>query len=727
MAVAVDATGTLLHTVSPASPINQTIGLTVGASANYLVIWIVFELNGAAPVLTVHWNGAGGQLMTAVGSITNAAGFVVATMYELKAPTSGLNNFTLSWTNLIGEIYVFGQSYTGVDQTTPSNGLQTVSATIANNGTTALPAITSAVGNMVVANFGDDFSWATINQTSLFLNNGTGIATAGNRAAGAASVTMSCTQTSGSTLNYAAMGFNINASAASSTSPFVNSNWSVPNAIKRSIAIDFVRNPSQFPNPIPFNSFDQNRQRFLQPKLLDASKATNLNLFKNPIPFNKTSWPTPETIYGLPQGQQPYNDALYSVVVTAPFYQTNWPIPSLPKLNQPQINYNNVLYATPFLQNVRAISEIPQAALSINYPNLVINQPVAGIPFNQLNWPKASAVPQASFDIYNIMIVSAPADIPFAQYDWPKAKSISISLDVKFPNIVLNSQVVANNPFYLQDWSETKLLYSASSSLMAFNINLFTNPIPFAQYNWVNSSIIESVSLNQIPYNLNLYAALTPFVPINWAKSFVPIVAQSQPLSYNLNLYGVIDTSVPFNQQNWPLVQQVKIASSFTNQNFIPLSTFIFVPAPFNQLNWPITLLVNKSKIETPLGSYEDLLNSVTPVIPSVDVSFRPNNPVVADSGGGAGKTRQQERREIKVTYAKSIHEHKIYKLEYKKNKKLKKAKKVKKINSDVKTLLELIAVQKVKTNVKLTFKKVRPEPILKRPEPILTKSKKID
>lgn len=213
MAVAVDATGTLLHTVSPTSPINQTIGLTVTASANYLVIWIVFEAATPAPVLTTHWNGAGGQLMTAVGSINNATGFVTCTMYELKAPTSGLNNFTLSWTNTINEIYVFGQSYTGVDQTTPSNGLQTVSTTVAAGGTTALPAITSAVGNMVVACFGDDFSWATINQTSLFLNNGTGIAGAGNRAAGAASVTMSCTQTSGSTLNYAAMGFNINATA----------------------------------------------------------------------------------------------------------------------------------------------------------------------------------------------------------------------------------------------------------------------------------------------------------------------------------------------------------------------------------------------------------------------------------------------------------------------------------------------------------------------------------
>ncbi len=83
-------------------------------------------------------------------------------------------------------------------------------------------------------------------------------------------------------------------------------------------------NPNLFKNPIPFNQFDWSKPLRIPEAPFDLSVQTNPNLFKNPIPFlniGGSSW----GVTDLPVPQQPYNQNLYSVVVTTlPFNQTAW-------------------------------------------------------------------------------------------------------------------------------------------------------------------------------------------------------------------------------------------------------------------------------------------------------------------------------------------------------------------------------------------------------------------
>jgi hypothetical protein len=138
------------------------------------------------------------------------------------APTAGNKNLNITWTGSAGEFLVFGESFTGVDQTTPTSSVQTTNnSSLGANATLSLSAITSAVGNMCVATFSNDFTWASTNQTQEFVTNGGTVAHAANRAAGAGSVTMSATN--GTTAdNACGVGCNLNAAAGGVVQTQVN-------------------------------------------------------------------------------------------------------------------------------------------------------------------------------------------------------------------------------------------------------------------------------------------------------------------------------------------------------------------------------------------------------------------------------------------------------------------------------------------------------------------------
>jgi hypothetical protein len=218
MAVALDATcTTAIDNTSATNPFNAVINLTVGAGANYLVVFCLFDPNSLTSI-SAHWDSAGtNQLMTNVGSAANSSGVCQIQAFELKAPTAGAKLLNVAWTGAKNELIIYAASFSGVDQTTPHSGLQTASGTLGANANTSLPAITSATGNAVVAAYVNDFRWATTQSNGTALAavvSGTNLGGWANRQAGAASVTMAATNASTGGVNYCALGFNINAAAA---------------------------------------------------------------------------------------------------------------------------------------------------------------------------------------------------------------------------------------------------------------------------------------------------------------------------------------------------------------------------------------------------------------------------------------------------------------------------------------------------------------------------------
>lgn len=214
MAVAQDAISTAAVDNTPVGgSFTGSINLTIGAGANFLTVRACWALNVSA--VTMNWDSSGtNQAMTQIGAASNTTGLVRTELWGLKVPTAGLKNINITWTGGSTEILIVGESWTGVDQTTPTSSVQTSNnISLASNATLTLTAITSAIGNECVASFANDFTWASTNQTQEFITNGGTVGGAFNRAAGAASVTMSATN--GATAdNGCGVGCNLNAAAA---------------------------------------------------------------------------------------------------------------------------------------------------------------------------------------------------------------------------------------------------------------------------------------------------------------------------------------------------------------------------------------------------------------------------------------------------------------------------------------------------------------------------------
>jgi len=104
-------------------------------------------------------------------------------------------------------------------------------------------------------------------------------------------------------------------------------------------------NPNLFKNPVPnknFPNIPRDVRRFLPP---DASRPTNPNLFKNPVP-NKNFPNIPWSVERLLPPDIPYNQALYTVTVTAQTLRTPFFTPAFfPKTSLPASQpYNQSLY-----------------------------------------------------------------------------------------------------------------------------------------------------------------------------------------------------------------------------------------------------------------------------------------------------------------------------------------------------------------------------------------------
>jgi hypothetical protein len=161
-------------------------------------------------------NGGTNQAMAA---ITNAAATntVRVELWGLVAPTSGAKTLHSAWTTA-RDVSLNGVSWTDVDQTGGVTSFpHGTSATAATGTNTGAVTVTSAVGNAVMGVFAtSDAAMASVNNTQTFIDNAPPtMSTVGNRAAGAATVTLTATRAGSS--NVASAGTDILAAAAVST------------------------------------------------------------------------------------------------------------------------------------------------------------------------------------------------------------------------------------------------------------------------------------------------------------------------------------------------------------------------------------------------------------------------------------------------------------------------------------------------------------------------------
>lgn len=180
------------------------LSIGAGGTNRALLVWVISD-GSASNTYSAQW---GAQNLTAIGSPYFEAGTgYVRQALGLIAPTTG--NQTLS------VVVTGGNTLTEVHAISLYNVLQTsVAAAFVNrknaaaNSITADPgAITSAAGDMVIGDFWNTTGpWSSTNQTNTFLNTAVGVG-AGNRAPGAATVTVQATLMSAAA--WSASGINV--------------------------------------------------------------------------------------------------------------------------------------------------------------------------------------------------------------------------------------------------------------------------------------------------------------------------------------------------------------------------------------------------------------------------------------------------------------------------------------------------------------------------------------
>lgn len=190
MAVTFDANASASVTANAVTSIT-TSNLTVGAGANRaLKVQVIWSGTVASPAM--NWDQLGTPQALAAIPGAGATNTCRVEEWGLVAPTSGAKQLSVSWTTA-RDVYVNQFSYAGVDQgggaTSFPNG---AGATAATQPTIA---ITSNTSNHVSAVHATPTkSFLSVNNTQTFLNNGAStVSGAGNRAAGAATVTLTGT------------------------------------------------------------------------------------------------------------------------------------------------------------------------------------------------------------------------------------------------------------------------------------------------------------------------------------------------------------------------------------------------------------------------------------------------------------------------------------------------------------------------------------------------------
>lgn len=224
MAVAPDVTGANLSTTSAGTSINYT-GLTVGAglSNGALVFGICFDDNRVTGISATWDNGGTNQAMTSVVTKATASGLNgLVALFALVNPTAGNKTLHVAWTQS-SQSSCAAASFTGVDQTGGTTSFAHQNSATGNTNTPTV-AVTSATNNMVFAVHSSAAAgtFSAVNNTQIFRDNAlTNTSNGMNRAAGAASVSMTATDTASG--QWASAGFDLVAAATGDT--FANNGY----------------------------------------------------------------------------------------------------------------------------------------------------------------------------------------------------------------------------------------------------------------------------------------------------------------------------------------------------------------------------------------------------------------------------------------------------------------------------------------------------------------------
>ncbi len=559
---------------------------------------------------------------------------------------------------------------------TGTNAITSTAFTPADNGCLiwGATADTSAVASTVSA--GTGFTLGTNNSATTGV---TAALTSENLTqATAASIAATFTQTATTQRCNSMIAFK---PAATASNPFYKLDWGVQRDLLGVDLRHYVRSPSQFPNPIPFqdqqqrhtrqvpligppqslplnlnlfknpipfNQFEWGLQRFTLPRAPDASLQTNLNLFKNPIPFLVTGQFSPQV--RLPAPQQQLNTAiLQTVIVTNPFYTKDFSVPFAPIIAKGQIYSNTLINLLAQPLNIpdwsRSNFLSPRAPDGTQQTN--INLFTNPVPFNQYEWDRTqerTILPDSNLP--NIVLLNPVTGTPFSQLDWPKGSSIpQILPDVSNMTVIVLPDA-GPIPFAQYDWNKPNSVtipapINFPNTVIQSQV-VVTNP-PFYIQDWSKTEFLPSIPSPLMGLNLNLFTNSIPFGPFDWTNSafFFPSRAKAGPGDPpNLLTTSLAVVVNPFYTQDFSTTQRLPSVPSpamGSNQNLFTN------PVPFNKSDWtyyyPVRLIIsdqnnlpnivgtNPSQPSTPLGLFywTDWNTVKAPVILVPDQDNLPN------------------------------------------------------------------------------------------------------
>jgi len=322
---------------------------------------------------------------------------------------------------------------------------------------------------------------------------------------------------------------------------------------------------------------------------------------------------------------------LLAVEEQAPFYQTDWPQPSILPTQQPGPVQGSLSLLTQVIQPrvsaliTRHYPEPTQEPLQFNAPSVLLGVPEAPVPFAQYAWinpeplPTQESIQHSSFvplldrapvvtrhewpnpqipeqrqiqgyQLALSLIVAPPPDKPFAQYEWPQPDP----LPTQQPHPDSVPQVIT-----LPDDSVMRLALMAGHhplptqqpEPLPVSIALLTGvvgPKPFNQLDWPNPEPLPTQQIDPVQGSLSLITqVIQPRVSALITRHY-PEPTQ-EPLQTNapVALLDAIPGPKPFLQSDWPNPLIAQQRQHDVTQRDIALLPEPVVGIPFIPIDWP--------------------------------------------------------------------------------------------------------------------------------------------
>lgn len=144
MAIGYDA----VSSVTDVAASSKTLSHIIGASANYLVVWVCLYRADQTTMLGVTFNGVAMHHLFVKGSPTAVFG---VHCYTLESPAVGVHDIIVSFSNTCDTFTIIGTSYSGVDITVAWADFDNTSATAASGSPATVTLTTTKDNEWVLA------------------------------------------------------------------------------------------------------------------------------------------------------------------------------------------------------------------------------------------------------------------------------------------------------------------------------------------------------------------------------------------------------------------------------------------------------------------------------------------------------------------------------------------------------------------------------------------------